>query len=160
MWRAPTSVITVDVGATAGIARFWAYQSTTPWAALQRSVDEAPPTLALAITEQMQYGVVEVVGERFIIGARTVRKTRQRDASDLLGWLKLQYAREPRVHFVMQSASDAKNLIPDATLRRLGWYQPGQPHANDASRHLALRVLRWWPETYAALLGESVGPAR
>lgn len=36
----------------------------------------------------------------------------------------------------------SRSIITDTILKRLGWYRPGKPHANDAARHLGAYYLR------------------
>jgi hypothetical protein len=43
---------------------------------------------------------------------------------------------------VFQSPSEAKAFSTDSKLKKVGWYQPGLPHARDASRHVLLHAAK------------------
>jgi hypothetical protein len=83
-----------------------------------------------------QRTVAHVVVEQFIITPATATKTRQHDALDIIGWLKLECP-FLGIPFSMQSPSKGKSFGTDAKLKHLGWYDrtPGG-HRNDAARHL------------------------
>lgn len=55
--------------------------------------------------------------------------------------------------FELQSRGEAKKVMTDATLRRLGWFKKTKDgHANDAARHLGLAFLHHFPVEYMRLI--------
>lgn len=57
------------------------------------------------------------------------------------------------VTFRQQSRVDAKKVVPDAVLRRLGWFQKTKDgHANDASRQAGFFLHQFHPELWLRLL--------
>lgn len=82
-----------------------------------------------------------VVCERYVITAETLRKSRQTTALEVIGFLRgACYING--AEFVLQSPGDAKRFATDERLKSAGWYVPGQPHANDAARHLLLYLVK------------------
>lgn len=76
-----------------------------------------------------------IICEDFIYTSATAKKTRQTWSTEGVGVLRFlaqRYGQE----FVLQSPSSAKSFSTNDKLRKLGWYTPGQDHANDAARHL------------------------
>lgn len=58
------------------------------------------------------------------------------------------------VPLTWQTPTDAKQLVPDAELRRLGWYiKTKDGHANDAQRHILRLIATHDPELYGRLVG-------
>lgn len=74
--------------------------------------------------------------EKFTITAATVKKARESEPLDVIGYLK--YAAW-RCGFKVgwSKPADVMRSFPDAALRKAGLYTPGKGHANDAARHLA-----------------------
>jgi hypothetical protein len=115
------------------------------------------------LTRQLEHGETYVVGaaERYTRGSVSgTHRSTQPDAEDFtarLDQLCLELAPppfvdRPMVTMYLQGAGDAKTTVSDAVLRRCGWYTPGHRHANDAARHLGLRMLHGRPEEYARVL--------
>lgn len=52
-----------------------------------------------------------------------------------------QLCNEQGIPFCLQGASRGKGFVTNDRLREWGWYQRGQPHANDAIRHGAHYLL-------------------
>jgi len=67
----------------------------------------------------------------------------------------LEYvATQCNVTFRQQSRGDAKKVVTDAVLRKLGWYQKTKDgHANDASRQAGFFLHQNHPELWLRLLG-------
>lgn len=83
-----------------------------------------------------------VVGESFIITAETLKKSRQMDPLYIIGWADGECARLG-IPFSLQTPSEGKAFGTDAKLKALGWWNPTKGgHANDAARHLLLRVMK------------------
>lgn len=95
---------------------------------------------------------IEVVCERFVIGANTVKKTRQADATEIGGTLRHFCGDYPGACYSLQMASDAKKAGNHTTLRAFGWFTPGKNHANDAAAHVAMRLLRLNPVRFYDML--------
>lgn len=92
-----------------------------------------------------------VVCERYIVTQRTARLTQQPAALEMIGALR-QLCADRGVHFVLQMKSDAARIAKNAVLKRIGWYQSGQDHANDAARHALLGLASVDPPVFNALL--------
>jgi len=125
----------VDPGLTVGAAylrRDWAHDS---W---QVGVAEAIVTMKYVI-RSMKPDLVVV--ERFQITPDTVKKTRQYDALEVIGALRYECL-EHDVPFELQVKNAAFKLGNTQRLCALGWYRPGKEHANVASGHLALALVR------------------
>ena len=81
-------------------------------------------------------GTVEVVGEKFTIGAQTVGKTPQYDALYING--TVEYLSD-KLGFPLQlqTPAQAKAFATDTKLKVINWHKPTKGgHANDANRHL------------------------
>ena len=80
-----------------------------------------------------------LVVERYTITAATAKKSQQPEALEQIGALRYLAKSERGWDLHMQMPSQAMTLIPDARLKALGWYIPGEAgkHANDALRHVA-----------------------
>lgn len=83
-----------------------------------------------------------VVCERFTITAKTATLSAggSHDALDAIGVLKY-LCRWHGHQFEFQTPGQAKRFVPDAQLRALGLWKPGQDHARDAIRHLVFGVV-------------------
>ena len=82
----------------------------------------------------------EVVGEKYVITARTAQLTAQYDALFILGHID---ALSDKLGFplTLQTPAAAKAFSTDSKLRAVGWYTPSKGgHSNDAARHLLLYV--------------------
>jgi hypothetical protein len=76
-----------------------------------------------------------VVGvERYVITPRTHKLSRQPAALEIIG-VVTEVCNELHVDCRLQMKSEVVKLGSDVKLRGLGWYSPGQGHANDAARH-------------------------
>lgn len=80
-----------------------------------------------------------IVCERFTISARTLKVSRagSYDAIEVIGVLRYLSKKYCGRDLEMSAPSEVMNLFPDKKLKDLGWYVPGQGHANDSLRHLA-----------------------
>lgn len=130
------TIIAVDPGKTTGLAWTLDHHVSSP-VAQQADVEHfyewigrAPVTLP-----------VTFVVERFDVGAGTIRKSRGEYWSlKLIGLIEF-ICWKNGYELVMQQAVAAKRLITDERLKLLGWWVPGQDHARDALRHLALYLV-------------------
>lgn len=81
-------------------------------------------------------GTVEVVGEKFTIGAQTAGKTAQYDALYINGTIEY-LAEKLGFGLTLQTPAQAKAFATDTKLKAVGWHKPTKGgHANDANRHL------------------------
>lgn len=79
--------------------------------------------------------------ERYTIGERTVKFSRQSDALEITGALKW-IADDEGLELVLQQPRDAKRLFTDDRLRQMGWWARGEEHARDALRHLGFYLAK------------------
>jgi hypothetical protein len=94
-----------------------------------------------------------VVAERWDTAGRSNRPmTAQLAAIETNGaarWITSQYD----ATFGLQPRGEAKKVMTDATLRRLGWFKKTKDgHANDAARHVGLALLQHFPVEYMRLI--------
>lgn len=128
----PPSYAAIDPGGVTGVALY------TPGIGFQScEVPGGSAQFAPFWRSVLAQGPIRhIVCESFIITPSTATKTRQYDALEIIGWLKLECP-FLGIPFAMQSPSKGKAFGTDDKLRALGWYDrtPGG-HRNDAARHL------------------------
>ena len=126
-------VLAVDPGKTCGCALWEDGQLTKAgqcsWGALAVWAEEVVPMLD------------ELVCEDFRVGPQTLKTGGDwRHPTAAIGVLRY-WCEKAGVPFVLQQPAEAKSFSSDARLRALGWYHPSRGgHANDALRHLVLRL--------------------
>lgn len=129
----------VDPGGTTGFAT-WRHGEI--WGDF---TGQAPPQEFLELAHQLMvqhcFGGRLVV-ERFVITVATAKKSPQPEALEQIGALRYLARIECGMELEMQTPAEAMGLVPDKRLRALGWYRPGQVHANDALRHLGLALAK------------------
>jgi hypothetical protein len=76
----------------------------------------------------------EVVCEAYIITPETLRKSRQNYSLEIIGAVKW-ICHRLEIPFTLQTPAQGKAFGTDEKLKRIGWWSPGQGHANDAARH-------------------------
>lgn len=93
---------------------------------------------------------LQVVCERFVINAQTVRNSQAPFSLEQIGILKqimLDLGMDPD-SIIFQSPSDAKGMFDNTKLKKLEyWHKGGEGHALDAIRHGLLRCVKlgWKP---------------
>lgn len=94
-----------------------------------------------------------VVCERYTIGQRTVKMSRQPRALEVIGAVR-RACREEGTLFELQGVSDAKRLGNQDVLKRIGWWRvgPDADHANDAAAHVLLATARHFPTVFRQLV--------
>ncbi|GAA2141716.1 hypothetical protein GCM10009760_26180 [Kitasatospora kazusensis] len=130
-----TSYLAVDPGLTTG----WAI-----WGDHHKAHGQDEPMPFLDLAEEwaaLARPASVMVVESYRITAETVRKSRQPWSLEIIGALRW-IAHRHGVDFLMQTPADAKAFGHDARLKRLGFWVPGQDHARDAYRHLALALAK------------------
>lgn len=100
-----------------------------------------PPHTAVRIPVGGYHTPDVLIIERYTIGERTVKFSRQSDALEITGLLKA-VSLENGVLPVLQQPRDAKRLFTDDRLRQMGWWAKGEEHARDALRHLGFYCAR------------------
>ena len=65
-------------------------------------------------------------------------------SEEVIGLLK-DFARTRYIRTLTPQPSSARKLGSKVFLRRLGWYKPGQVHANDAAMHVLADLMRMKP---------------
>lgn len=128
-------VLAVDPGGTTGWALWDGESAYVQWGQIPGGIDGVA-----SLAEYMGYADVVVI-EKYTIGGRTVKFSRQTDALEITGALKYR-ARERSIEVVMQQPAEAKRLFTDERLRAHGWWAVGEEHARDALRHLGFYLAR------------------
>lgn len=145
-------VIAVDPGKTTGFAVITYDTAPTLISSSELSQFEFADVLAQTLSSIGNHGAdsVDVVCERFVINAQTVKNSQAPFSLEQIGILKyLVYKNNldpEKIYF--QSPSDAKKLFPNEALKKLGmWHKGGGGHALDAMRHGLLRLAKtgWVP---------------
>lgn len=139
-------IIAVDPGETCGVATL---DQCGQLAAFQRPWREAVEELIVPWLDKHPDAVCSV--ERFTIGQKTVKMSRQPTALHIIGLLKTECLRR-KIKFVQYGPGDAKKLGGKKTQQRLGIYRPSEDHAVDAISHLLLTLATHDRRAFAALL--------
>lgn len=144
-------IIGIDPGKTTGIAVYFRGEilltTEVPAAEVADYVREI-------ISRYNDDIIVDIVTERYVISAETGKRSQQPDALYVIGELRALTHSWWLTGFYLQNPADAKKCASNRILRQLGWFVKGDfPHANDALRHVALRLLTRHPDVYAKLLG-------
>ena len=142
-------IIAVDPGKTTGVAVFL-YDGAPQVQSLHELAQfEFAAVVAAELASVQQGTTLEVVCERFVINAQTVKNSQAPFSLEQIGILKYlvhSAGFDPeKIHF--QSPSDAKKLFPNEALKKLGVWHKGGGHALDAARHGLLRLAKtgWVP---------------
>jgi len=153
MSMAEFHVVGLDTGRMSGVAAV----TITP-VGISHSASEYPWIPAVAYAErwakegaQQRPGYVSLCWERYdnMPGRRVL--SAQPEAQMANGALEY-VATQCGVTFQQQSRVDAKKVVTDAVLRRLGWYKKTKDgHANDASRQVGLFLHVRHPELWLQL---------
>jgi hypothetical protein len=124
---------------------------------------ESPKLIETGEVQQLEFGqtidrvlkaagdsVVDVVCERFVINAQTIKNSQAPYSLEQIGILKhiVHMNGYDTEKIVFQSPSDAKKLFPNDALKKIQfWHVGGGGHAQDAMRHGLLRLAKtgWLP---------------
>jgi len=142
-------ILAVDPGKATGLALFEFTSGQEP--VLVWSMEVQQEEYAKPIREVLKNNpVAEVICERFVINAQTVRNSQAPFSLEQIGVLKqclIDVGRKPDdIYF--QSPSDAKGMFDNSKLKKLEyWHKGGEGHALDAIRHGLLRCVKlgWKP---------------
>lgn len=146
-------VVAVDPGKVTGLALFLYSGAGDPVLLSSGEYEVWPYVDALEDmlrTARAHNEVPEVVCERFIINAQTIKNSQAPFSIEQIGILKLvvrSTGLDPE-KIVLQSPSDAKKMFPNDALRKLGYWTSGTAgHDKDAMRHGLLRLVKrgWVP---------------
>lgn len=141
-WK-PKTIIAVDPGTTTGMFQVLVEpDSFTNLLWMQfTTVQVADYLLDLSA---MEPNWSTLVMEKFGVGQRTHKASRDgvNDALNLIGWIRLSHklGTFPNVNLIEQDPAAGKT-ITDKLLQGIGWYKPGNRHANDAARHVVRFLL-------------------
>jgi hypothetical protein len=148
----PRYVLAVDPGKATGMALFSFESPSEPvleWSKEleQHEVADAIRSVLWAPEKRHQ---IDVVCERFVINAQTVRNSQAPYSLEVIGILKqclLDNGREMDDIF-FQAPADAMTMFDNKKLKKLEyWHVGGGGHALDAIRHALLRLVKsgWKP---------------
>lgn len=145
-------VLSIDPGKLSGVTLFSKEEEQDP--VLQWSKEVEQEEIAEVVRgvlwapEKRQH--IDVVCERFIINAQTVRNSQAPYSLEVIGIVKqcLKDSGRPMDDIYFQSPADAKAMFDNEKLKKLGyWHRGGEGHALDAIRHALLRLVKigWKP---------------
>lgn len=148
-------VLGVDPGKKCGVAELGYTENGWTFASWALPRVEATDTLRGLLDAQQAgfYDHTHVACERYTIGQRTVKMSRQPDALEVIGVVR-GLATGAHASFDLQGVSDAKKLGNPDVLRQLRWWKVGRDadHANDAAAHVLLAVARHFPTVFRRLI--------
>ena len=145
-------ILAVDPGKASGIALFEFTLGEEPilvWSGEYQMREYAKP-IRDAIDHAYNNVSLQVVCERFIINAQTVRNSQAPFSLEQIGILK-QLMLDGEIDpdgLIFQSPSDAKAMFPNPALKKIDyWHKGGEGHALDAIRHGLLACVKsgWKP---------------
>ena len=145
-------ILAVDPGKATGMALISLETGLEPvleWSGEFTQEEFAKPVRETLWASEAKYNL-DIVCERFVINAQTVRNSQAPYSLEIIGALKqcLIDAQKPTESIVFQAPADAKALFPNEALKKLGyWHRGGEGHALDAIRHALLRAVKigWKP---------------
>ena len=145
-------ILAIDPGKTTGMTLFSHESGSEPvleWSGelLQEEVAEA--VRAILWDPEIRPNI-DVVCERFIINAQTVRNSQAPYSLEVIGIVKqcLQDNGRPMDDIFFQAPADAMSMFTNEKLKKLGyWHRGGAGHALDAIRHALLKLVKsgWKP---------------
>jgi hypothetical protein len=146
-------LLSVDPGKASGICLFELSAGDEPilLSSGEYQQNEYARPIREALSLSLDKGIeLEVVCERFIINAQTVRNSQAPYSLEQIGILKqcLMDSGYEAEKIVFQSPADAKAMFDNPKLKKLGyWHKGGEGHALDSIRHALLRFAKtgWKP---------------
>ena len=106
-----------------------------------------PVEAAYWVEDRLEPGDV-LATERFTASAGSARYTRQNDALEVVGMMRL-LAHKYAATFVLQTVSDAVKVAPADVIKALGWWRRGDPdHVRRAAAQAAYALFRLRPEEF------------
>lgn len=145
-------ILSIDPGKVTGIALISLETGSEPvleWSGEFTAEEFAKPIRDTLWASEAKFNL-DVVCERFVINAQTLRNSQAPYSLEQIGALKqcLIDAKRPVEDIIFQAPADAKALFPNEALKHLGyWHKGGAGHALDAIRHALLRAVKigWKP---------------
>lgn len=145
-------VLAVDPGKTTGMALFSRQIDSEPvleWSKELEQDEVAEAVRSVLWAPDKRYHL-DVVCERFIINAQTVRNSQAPYSLEVIGIVKqcLKDNGRPMDDIYFQAPADAMNMFDNKKLKKLDyWHVGGGGHALDAIRHALLRYVKtgWKP---------------
>lgn len=146
-------ILAIDPGKATGVSCFGYEMGSEPHMIMagEYQPDEfAAPVRAIIANAQDENIAIEIVCERFIINAQTVRNSQAPYSLEQIGVLK-QIMRDAGISedtLKFQSPADAKRMFPNEAIKKLDyWYKGGEGHALDSIRHGLLFLAKngWTP---------------
>lgn len=148
----PKYVLAVDPGKATGMALFSLQTGQEPvleWSKEleQHEVAEAVRSVLWAPEKRFD---LDIVCERFVINAQTVRNSQAPYSLEVIGIVKqcLYDNGRPMDDIYFQAPADAMSMFDNKKLKKLEyWHVGGAGHALDAIRHALLRCIKlgWKP---------------
>lgn len=145
-------VLAVDPGKATGIALFSREEGSDPVLEWSKEVqaEEFAEAVRSVLWAPEKREHLDIVCERFIINAQTVRNSQAPYSLEQIGILKqcLLDSGRPMNDIYFQSPADAKSMFDNPKLKKLGyWHVGGEGHALDAIRHGLLKLVKtgWKP---------------
>ena len=148
------AVIAVDPGKKTGLALFTFEKGIDPVLIRAAEVDQMAMAgeIDAMFAEARQLNCsIDVVYERFVINAQTVRNSQAPYSIEQIGIVKYvcNVSGIPEENIYIQNPADAKKMFSNVAIRNLGyWHKGGEGHALDAIRHGLLRCVKigWSPK--------------
>jgi hypothetical protein len=147
-------VVAIDPGKASGLAVFSWDQEFNQEPELLYSLETQPESYADDVEFALKYmnntEPFYVACELFIINAQTAKKSQAPYSLEQIGVLKhlCRRAGYDPSQIAFQPPVNAKNMFPNPSLKKLGyWHRGGEGHALDAIRHGLLRLVKagWKP---------------
>lgn len=148
----PRYVLAIDPGKATGMALFSREGLNEPileWSGEVEQQEFAEAVRNIIWNPVIRYNV-DIVCERFIINAQTVRNSQAPYSLEQIGILKqcMYDNGKSDTEIYYQSPADAMAMFTNEKLKKLGyWHRGGAGHALDAIRHALLRLVKtgWKP---------------
>lgn len=145
-------ILAIDPGKTTGMTLFSHDLGSEPVLEWSKELeqDEVADAVRGVLWDPVVRPNVDVVCERFIINAQTVRNSQAPYSLEVIGIVKqcLQDNGRPMDDIFFQAPADAMSMFSNEKLKKLGyWHRGGAGHALDAIRHALLKLVKtgWKP---------------
>jgi hypothetical protein len=147
-------VFAVDPGKASGVALMSWEKDLGEEPELNYSAEVQPEDFAAEIRIALGFlkhsDPLYIACESFTINAQTAKNSQAPWSLENIGVLKhlCREAGYDPSNIAFQPPVNAKNMFPNPTLKKLGyWHKGGEGHANDAIRHALLRLVKagWSP---------------
>lgn len=132
--KPPVLIYAFDPGKLTGVA-CWDDSSETFYAD-QLSVEDLYRYVD-SVCDQIAYAQIE----KFTITQQTIRKAREPEPMDVIGYLKYA-AWRCGFEWAFSKPAEVMATFPDQSLKQSGMFVRGKGHANDAARHLAWYLVK------------------